>query len=104
MYTFCLIVESMKQPGRIFNTWLGDPVKLFLLEEIINVIRKLNLLENVNRTGTKILAGQLELEKDFPIIHSSRGKGLLIAYTVVNGDIRDRIVNRLLQNGKWFNC
>jgi len=39
------------QPYRIYNTWLGDPTRILLLEAVINTIRSENLLENNQKTG-----------------------------------------------------
>jgi 4-aminobutyrate aminotransferase/(S)-3-amino-2-methylpropionate transaminase len=42
------------QPYRIYNTWLGDPIRILLLEAVINTIRSEKLLENNQKTGLKI--------------------------------------------------
>ncbi|XP_025836510.1 4-aminobutyrate aminotransferase, mitochondrial-like isoform X2 [Agrilus planipennis] len=34
---------------RIFNTWMGDPGKLLILEEVLNVMQQEKLIENVNK-------------------------------------------------------
>lgn len=78
---------------------MGDPVKLWILEEIIKTIKNLNLLESVNKTGALIKKNLLDMEKEFKIIHSTRGKGLLIGFTVESVALRDKILDRLLQKG-----
>lgn len=50
------------QPYRIFNTWMGDPSKNLILSEVLNVIRRENLLEEVNRSGKALMTGLFELQ------------------------------------------
>ncbi|KAH9630352.1 hypothetical protein HF086_004485 [Spodoptera exigua] len=47
------------QPLRIFNTWMGDPSKLILLEKVIQVIKNDNLLQLVEETGKVLKCGVL---------------------------------------------
>ncbi len=35
----------------VFNTWMGEPTRLVLLEAILNTVRNENLTERVNETG-----------------------------------------------------
>lgn len=50
------------QPYRIFNTWLGDPAKNLLLAEVINVIKREDLLNNAAHAGKALLTGLLDLQ------------------------------------------
>ena len=50
------------QPLRIFNTWLGDPARLIVLECVLNEIRRHRLLELVKNTGAVLLDGLKDLE------------------------------------------
>lgn len=36
---------------RIFNTWMGEPSKVVLLEKVIEVIKRDKLMDNVKTTG-----------------------------------------------------
>ena len=58
MELFCCI----HQPYRVFNTWLGDPSKVILLEELVKAIREMNLLESARRTGATLIDGMSELQ------------------------------------------
>ncbi|KAK1344798.1 hypothetical protein QTO34_013499 [Cnephaeus nilssonii] len=49
-------------PYRIFNTWLGDPSKNLLLAEVINVIKREDLLKNATHAGKALLTGLLDLQ------------------------------------------
>ena len=50
------------QPYRIFNTWLGDPSKNLLLAEVINIIKREDLLNNAAHAGKVLLTGLLGLQ------------------------------------------
>uniref|UniRef100_A0A8I3ZZY2 4-aminobutyrate aminotransferase, mitochondrial n=1 Tax=Callithrix jacchus TaxID=9483 RepID=A0A8I3ZZY2_CALJA len=53
-------------PYRIFNTWLGDPSKNLLLAEVINVIKREDLLNNAAHAGKALLTGLLDLQVLLP--------------------------------------
>lgn len=62
---FCVwscVYLNFLQPYRIFNTWMGDPSKNLFLAEVLNVIRRENLLEEVTRSGKALLNGLIELQ------------------------------------------
>ena len=47
---------------RIFNTWVGDPVRIGMLETVINVVEENNLLERTQKSGKAILNDMKELQ------------------------------------------
>ncbi|KAJ8959961.1 hypothetical protein NQ318_009394 [Aromia moschata] len=92
--------ERPQQPYRIFNTWLGDPGKIFLLEAFIKVLREQNLLEQVNKTGERLKSGIFQLEKEFPaLLNSTRGRGSFLAVNASTHQLRDDILERLKKKG-----
>lgn len=85
---------------RVFNTWMGDPSKLLLLEEVINVINEENLLKNVNAAGKVLKDGLLALEKEYShILNSTRGRGTFLAVNCQSGKARDAFVGHLKLKG-----
>ncbi|XP_028041663.1 4-aminobutyrate aminotransferase, mitochondrial [Bombyx mandarina] len=85
---------------RVFNTWMGDPGKLILLERVLKVIKQENLLDLVNKTGKVLKNGLHDLEKEFPgVIHSVRGRGTFLAYNAPTTETRDKINAGLKKNG-----
>ena len=52
----------MLQAYRIYNTWMGEPSKLIILRSILEEIRKENLLQLVQATGSVLLSGLQQLE------------------------------------------
>lgn len=67
--SYCFLKTSFcffsPQPYRIFNTWMGDPSKNLFLLEVLNVIRRENLLEQVTHSGKALLDGLKELQVAF---------------------------------------
>ncbi|KAL1494315.1 hypothetical protein ABEB36_009931 [Hypothenemus hampei] len=90
----------VNQPFRTFNTWMGDPGKVILLEKIIEIISRDNVLENVRQTGEYILQHLQVMEQQFaPLIHSTRGRGNFIAVTAATSEKRDEIIEKLKRKG-----
>lgn len=84
------------QPFRIFNTWLGDPAKLVLLERVIQVIQSEQLLEKITKTGEKLVGGLKSLQSKYPdFVEAARGKGTFAAIDFKSPDLRDRAVRDL---------
>ncbi|XP_008553071.1 4-aminobutyrate aminotransferase, mitochondrial [Microplitis demolitor] len=88
------------QGYRVFNTWMGDPSKLIMLEAILNVMQRDNLLEKVSKVGEYTLDNLKKMEKEFStVINSTRGRGTFIAFNGASPKIRDQIVSKLLAKG-----
>lgn len=91
------------QSYRIFNTWMGDPGKLLLLKGVVDVINKENLLEQVRRSGDRLLSGLKQLQGEFPaLISRARGRGTFLAISCSNAKLRDDMVGRLKAKGQNF--
>ncbi len=58
MFHACVFVF---QPGRIGNTWMGDPARLVMLEAVLNEVREKDLLGLTRSTGTILLDGLVDL-------------------------------------------
>nr|CAD7429059.1 unnamed protein product [Timema monikensis] len=91
---------KVKEAYRVFNTWMGDPGKLVLLEGVLSVIKRDNLLSLVRKSGDRLFSGLKELEKEFPnLINSTRGRGTFLAVSCPNTKLRDSLVNSLKTKG-----
>jgi len=93
-----------KQSYRVFNTWMGDPSKVILLEAITQIIKKENLLDRVTRVGDYMLKSLMDIEKEQSnIINSVRGRGTFIAFNCISPEMRDTVIKKLLTKGKRLN-
>ena len=85
--------DSLTTPYRVYNTWMGDPAKLLLLEATLQVMKSEKLVEATVTTGKFFKAGLFTLEKDFPgLIENIRGNGMLLAFDFKTAEIRDKFV------------
>lgn len=81
------------KPYRIFNTWLGDPSKLLLLDQVIKVIKRDNLLKQISETGDYLLRNLETIEKQYPdLIMNARGKGTFCAIDFKTPTLRDQLI------------
>ncbi|XP_063918173.1 4-aminobutyrate aminotransferase, mitochondrial-like [Zophobas morio] len=88
------------KPFRVFNTWMGDPGKVIILEAIIKVMREQDLLDNVLKVGARLKCGLVELEEEFcEIMDSVRGVGTFLAFNIANEELRDTVLHKLLRKG-----
>uniref|UniRef100_A0A3B3U9F7 4-aminobutyrate aminotransferase n=1 Tax=Poecilia latipinna TaxID=48699 RepID=A0A3B3U9F7_9TELE len=89
-----------RKPYRIFNTWMGDPSKNLFLVEVLNVIRRENLLEEVTRSGKALLNGLYELQAQYPgLLSRARGQGTFCAIDVRDAATRDRLLLQARDKG-----
>jgi len=94
---------SPKQGYRIFNTWVGDPGKLILLDAVLKTIKKDNLLDNTVKAGDVLLQGLKDAQVKFPgLVHSARGLGTFCAIDADTPARRDQILSDLRKEG--VNC
>jgi 4-aminobutyrate aminotransferase / (S)-3-amino-2-methylpropionate transaminase len=85
---------------RIFNTFLGDPLRAAQLEVIVEVIERDHLLENVKITGSFLQAGLEALCARFPeLLSGARASGTFAAVDVKDPKTRDRLLDALRQKG-----
>lgn len=88
------------QGYRIFNTWLGDPSKLILLNAAIKVIKSENLVQNIEKVGAKLLNGLEKLSKQSPgLVSNARGRGTYCAIDFSTPDLRNKAIQLLHLNG-----
>jgi L-lysine 6-transaminase len=88
-----------KKSGRINSTWGGHITDMVRSTEIIRIIKEDNLVQNAS------LVGQYFLEKlqGLPL-KNVRGKGLMIAFDLKDGDERDKFLSKLSDNMLALKC
>ncbi|CAO2641882.1 4-aminobutyrate aminotransferase, mitochondrial [Lemmus lemmus] len=85
--------DIARKPYRIFNTWLGDPSKNLLLAEVINIIKREDLLNNVAHAGKTLLTGLLDLQARYPqLISRVRGRGTFCSFDTPDESIRNKLI------------
>lgn len=85
---------------RLFNTFLGDPLRAAQAEVILDVVAHNGLVEHTRRTGEVLVAGLAELCARYPAVFSQpRGQGTFAAVDVRDAATRDRILDGVRQIG-----
>lgn len=88
------------EPYRIFNTFLGDPLRAAQLAVVAEVVERDHLLENTRITGDFLLSGLQMLQNRFPgLLSQARGVGTWCAFDVCDVPKRDRLVHLARQKG-----
>lgn len=89
-------------PGMHGTTFGGGPLICAVALQVLNVIEKKRLLENVRERGTQLRAGLEELAARFDFIREVRGEGLIVGVEVsISGG---PIVTEALEQGLIINC
>ncbi|KAK6107810.1 Aminotransferase class-III family protein [Brugia pahangi] len=91
---------QMKEPYRIYNTWLGDPTKVILLEKALKVIERDNLLEQMRKVGATMQSELRKIESaNNSMVQNVRGLGTFCAFDMPDGVVRDKFLEIAGNNG-----
>jgi len=88
---------------RIFNTWMGEPIKMLQLDTILDVIDRDQLIPKTVAAGDVVQNGLHSLVREYPdLIKNARGVGTFCAFDAVGGGAsRDKMLGALKQKGIW---
>lgn len=91
---------ALDTPYKIFNTWMGDPVKIVQLEAILKVIKKESLLENTTITGNYLVEELQKIQQKYPEkVKNIRGTGTFLAFDHESSSSRDSLLSTLRNKG-----
>lgn len=90
----------INEPYRIYNTWMGEPTKLVVLEKVIEIIQRDGLVKKNKEIGQYLQKSLHQLASS----HSNkvlnvRGMGTLCAFDMPDAAIRDKLINTAITNG-----
>lgn len=87
---------------RIFNTWMGEEVKLLQLNTVLDVIERDGLLAKTRDAGHTLLTGLESLASTHDqLLSNSRGVGTFCAIDAATAADRDQIIAGLRMKGIW---
>ena len=58
----------------VFNTWVGDPGRMLILDAILRTVEEENLLENANEAGNYVM-DELKVSNRFVVLISNVSVG-----------------------------
>jgi len=83
----------------VFNTWVGDPVRLVVLDAILDTVAEDNLCDNATQTGDYIQSELRKIAEQTGNIMNVRGRGTLVAWDHHTMAQRDGIVQTAMEKG-----
>ncbi len=88
------------EPLRIFNTFLGDPLRLAQLEVIIEITERDGLLDNARSTGALLVKTLEELSAKYPgVLSNARGRGTFAAVDARDPQTLAKVLEALRRGG-----
>ena len=86
--------------SRINSTWGGNLVDMVRCQRYLEIIDEEKLTQNAATVGAHLLRGLHALANEFSDrISNVRGKGLMCAMDLPNGETRDRVRDRMFEEG-----
>lgn len=89
-----------KESSRINSTFGGNFIDMLRFQLVLEIIENENLVENSRIVGEFLLNGLMQLEQKYPDhISSARGKGLMCAFDLKDGESREWLRSKLYDEG-----
>ena len=86
--------------SRINSTWGGNLVDMVRSRRILEIIESDGLLDRAAEAGRHLLEGLADLAAEFPgLVRDVRGRGLMCAFSMPSGTLRDDLVAGLWERG-----
>jgi len=86
--------------SRINSTFGGHIVDMFRATRLLEIIEEEKLVENSARQGERLLAGLREIaSRRSDAVCNVRGRGLMCAFSLADGETRDRLVRACHEDG-----
>lgn len=86
--------------SRINSTWGGNLVDMVRSRRILEIIESDGLFDRAAEAGRHLLEGLAELAVEFPgLVRDVRGRGLMCAFSMPSGTLRDDLVAGLWERG-----
>ncbi|KAJ2645159.1 4-aminobutyrate transaminase [Coemansia sp. RSA 1694] len=88
------------QPGRNFNTWLGDPSRALLTGAIVDEVLARGLVEQARDTGAYLKRHLQPLAiRYFRVFNSVRGEGTFLAFDCTSAELRAELLQLMRLEG-----
>ena len=85
--------------SRINSTWGGVLANMVRGARYLQIIKEDNLVENAARVGEVFLQELRKLESEFPAVTNARGRGLMLAFDLPDGEARNKLRERCWDAG-----
>jgi L-lysine 6-transaminase len=89
--------HAFVESSRINSTWGGNLVDMVRAQQIIETMVKDDLIGNARDMGERLVAGLREIEAG-GMISNVRGRGMMIAFDLPDGETRDKVAAAAYDN------
>ncbi len=88
------------ESSRINSTWGGNLIDMVRVAKYLEIMDEEKLVDNAAKMGQVLLQNLEEFQKAHPkLISNARGRGLMCAFDLPNGDLRNKFRSKLYDNG-----
>src|ERR1700736_6169615 len=91
--------NAFRLPSRLNSTWGGNFTDMVRSRHFLQIIEKENLVENARVMGDRIVSALREIAQACPMMSAVRGRGLFIAFDLVDAATRDQVWKNLFDLG-----
>jgi len=88
-----------EESSRLNSTWGGNLTDMVRCTRYLEIMRDENILENVRARGEQLLAGLHRLADKYAKVTNVRGRGLMCAFSLPDGDTRNAVVSATMEHG-----
>lgn len=81
--------NCFRLPGRINSTWGGNFTDYVRSTHYLRIIEEEKLVANARAQGAKFLEGLVDLARRYPALTAPRGRGLMLAFNLLDTTRRD---------------
>jgi L-lysine 6-transaminase len=85
--------------SRINSTWGGNLVDMIRSTAVLETIQADDLASNAGYQGERWISGMQGIAKGFDMATNVRGKGLVYAFDLPNGDLRNSLLSKMTDGG-----
>lgn len=86
--------------SRLNSTWGGNLADMVRFTLYLEIIENEGLVEKAAESGAYLLKHLENLQNDYyPLVSNARGRGLFCAFDLPDGDVRDSVVNNIMDEG-----
>ena len=88
-----------EESSRLNSTWGGNLTDMVRCTRYLEIMKEENILENVRARGKQLQDGLHRLAGSYSQVTNVRGQGLMCAFTLPDGTIRDSLIGKVMDKG-----
>ena len=90
-----------QESSRLNSTWGGNLTDMVRSQRFLEIIEEEELVANAAEMGQQLIAGLKTLDSNHELLSNPRGRGLMTAFDLPNGDMRGKLRQTMIKNGLY---